>query len=165
MKKSILFLLVALLFWSCIPEEKYSVIPHIEFVSLEKISNSFGNDDKAMLTFYFEDGDGDVGLNSEGSDLLPPFDTSSIYYYNFFIDYYEKQNGTFVKVDLPAEQHARIPRLSNRTPESIHGNIEIELFINNITSVYDTIRFEFYIVDRALHHSNIITTPEIKIIK
>lgn len=159
-------MLVALLFWSCIPEEKYSVIPRIEFVSLEKIPNTSGSDDKGMLIFYFEDGDGDIGLNSEGDNLRPPFDTSSIYYYNFFIHYYEKQNGTFVRVDLPAEQHARIPRLSNRPPESINGHIcQIELFINNITSIYDTIRFEFYIVDRALNHSNIITTPEIKIIK
>lgn len=67
-------MLVALLFWSCIPEEKYSVIPRIEFVSLEKIPNTSGSDDKGMLIFYFEDGDGDIGLNSEGDDLRPPFD-------------------------------------------------------------------------------------------
>ena len=41
------------------------------------------------------------------------------------------------------------------------GEIEIEVFINNAFSDYDTIRFDAYIVDRALHKSNTIQTPEI----
>lgn len=57
------------------------------------------------------------------------------------------------------------PRLSNKTPESIDGEISIEIFINNFTSPYDTVRFEFFVVDRALQHSNTVTTPEIIIHK
>ena len=165
MKKMLFFLFLGFLFTCCEPEDKYPIIPKIVFLSLDKIPNEMGFDNKASLTFYFEDGDGDIGLNNTSEDLRPPFDTTSIYHYNFFIDYYEKQNGEFVKIDLPAEQNARIPRLSNNTPESIDVTVSVEIFINNIVSVYDTVKFEFYIVDRALHHSNVVSTPEIIIDK
>ena len=165
MKKVVVFIGIIAILFSCEPEEKYPIIPFIQFVSIEKIANDSGIDSKANLKFYFEDGDGDLGLDDTAEDMQPPFDTTSIYHYNFFINYYEKQNGTFVKIDLPAEQNARIPRLSNKTPESIDGEISIEIFINNYTSLYDTVRFEFFIVDRALHHSNTVTTPEIIIHK
>lgn len=111
MKKALVFLGIIAFLLSCEPEEKYSFIPYIQFVSLEKIANDSGIDSKANLTFYFEDGDGDLGLDDIPEDLKPPFDASSIYHYNFFINYYEKQNGTFVKIDLPAEQNARISPL------------------------------------------------------
>jgi hypothetical protein len=165
MKKLLLFIGIISLLFSCEPEDKYPIVPYIKYVAFEKIANGLGFDDKAILKFYFEDGDGDLGLDNTSEDMKPPFDASSIYHYNFFIDYYEKQNGTFVKVDLPAEQNARIPRLSSSSSESIDGEISIEIFINNFTSTYDTIRFEFFIVDRALHHSNTVTTPEIIINK
>lgn len=165
MKKIFVFLGIFIVLLSCEPEVKYPIIPKIQFASIEKISNEFGYDYKANLKFNFEDGDGDVGLDDTTEDLQPPFDTSSVYHYNCFIKYYEKQNGTFVKVDLPVEQNARIPRLSNNTPESIDGEISIEIFINNFASTYDTVRFEFFIVDRALQHSNTVTTPEIIINK
>ncbi|MDX9891550.1 MAG: hypothetical protein RBS29_03535 [Bacteroidales bacterium] len=165
MKKLFVILCIISIAMACKPEDKYPIIPRIQMVSLDKIANEYGYDYKANLTFYFEDGDGDIGLDNTTEDLQPPFDTASIYHYNFFIHYFEKQNGTFVKVDLPAEQNARIPRLSNNTPESIDGDITVEIFINNIVSTYDTVKFEFYIVDRALHHSNIVSTPEIIIDK
>ena len=112
---------------------------------------------------HFQDGDGDIGLNE--SDTLAAFNKDSIYHYNFFINYFEKQNGEYVEVELPISNNARIPRLSDAVPESIEGDISIDLYINNIKSKYDTIRFECYIVDRELHHSNTITTPDIVVKK
>jgi len=142
-------------------EPQFDKTPAITFKSIEKIANSLGYDDKAKLTIHFQDGDGDIGLDEK--DWQPPFDTASTYFYNWFIDFYEKQNGQFVKIDI--SNNARIPRLSSTVPESIEGDLSIELFINNYFSPYDTVRFECYIVDRELHHSNIITTPEIIIKK
>ena len=159
LKLLILFtpLFLALLMSSCHKPEKYPVEPKIEFVSLEAITEA----DNAMdvrLTFKFQDGDGDIGLDE--SDTRPPFDTSSVYYYNCFITYFEKQNGTFVEVELPSTLNMRIPRLSDDVPESIAGELYIDLFANNPLSPYDTIRYELYVVDRALNHSNTITTSE-----
>jgi hypothetical protein len=95
-------------------------------------------------------------------DTLPPYDRTSKYYYNFFITYFEKQHGEFVEVTSSVTFNSRIPVLkSSSSNGALKGEIEIELFINNPFSVYDTIRFDAYIADRALHESNIISTPEI----
>ncbi len=150
-------LLLSMLLPACRRTEKYAVEPHIEFVSLEPI-NELDNGMDVRLTFKFQDGDGDVGLDAK--DIQYPFDTASIYYYNCFITYFEKQNGEFVELELPSTLNMRIPRLSDNTPESISGEIYLDLYANNPFSPYDTIRYELYIVDRALHHSNTITTTE-----
>ena len=158
--KFILVLISVLLLYSCRKLEDFPVEPYIEFVSITKIDNGTAVDDKAILKFFFTDGDGDIGLSQ--SDTLPPFDTSSVYYYNFFIDYFEKQNGVFKKIDLPLTQTARIPVLNTSTAnKALKGHIEVEVFINNILSQYDTIKFQFKICDRALNMSNIAQTDEI----
>jgi len=135
-------------------------IPYIEFRSLEKIDNASGYDDKGMLNFYFEDGDGDIGMEGNIPDTLATEDD-----YNFFIEYYEKQNGDFVLVKPEITMNARIPPLSYSVPESISGIISIEIFINNTFSKHDTVRFDFYIVDRKKNKSNIATTGEVMIKK
>jgi hypothetical protein len=149
---------------SCSEDQVYPVVPAIEFISLTKIQNTSGIDDKGMLKISFTDGDGDIGLSD--FDVDPPYDTGSIYYYNCFIKYFEKKNGQFEEIILPFTNNYRIPY----TPPAqkglpLVGDIDIELYINNYTSNYDTIRYEVYIVDRALNHSNTITTPELVIDK
>jgi len=164
MKKIVYFeIIVSIVFCACKQPEQFSVIPEIKFISFGKYQDD-KIEDGAMLTFSFQDGDGDIGLN--GTDLYPPFDTLSIYYYNFFCDYYEKQNGIFVKIDSietpkegmqPFNLNARFPRLSDLPEESIHGEICLTMpFYYDTTSPYnDTIQFKFFIIDRKLNHSNI----------
>ena len=145
--------------FGCRHQEPFSVIPYIEFVSIEKVDNGTSSDSQATLTLYFHDGDGDIGLDE--TDRNPVFAPDSEYYYNFFIDFYEKQHGEWVKQEFPTPLHARIPHLSDEVPESIEGNLSILTYINNPYSPYDTVRLSCYIVDRALHHSDTIITPEI----
>ena len=154
-----MILIFVLVTTGCRHEPKYSIVPHIEFVSLEKIDNGTGHDSQADLTILFQDGDGDIGLDE--TDKNPVFAVDSPYYYNFFINLYEKQHGEWVETELPTPLHARIPHLSNVASESIEGTLTITTFINNPYSPYDTVRFTCWIVDRALHHSDTITTPEI----
>jgi len=161
--RGVLLLVLPVLVTGCRHEQKYSIVPHIEFVSLEKIDDGTGHDNQAELTVYFQDGDGDIGLDE--TDRKPIFAVDSPYYYNFFIYLYEKQNGEWVELELPTPLHARIPHLSNAVPESIEGTISITTFINNPYSTYDTVRLTCWLVDRALHHSDTITTPEIIVIK
>lgn len=151
--------LLAALLCSCHHREKYSEVPYIEFVRIEKVDDGTGVDNQANLVFHFQDGDGDIGLND--ADTTGRFSKDSVFYYNFFIDYYEKQNGEWVLVELPTPLHARIPRLSDNVPESIEGEITILTFINNYFSPYDTIKLSCCLYDRALHQSNTIETPEI----
>lgn len=134
-------------------------MPHIEFVRLEKLDDGTGRDNQANLVIAFQDGDGDIGLSI--SDTTGPFAPDSAYYYNFFIDFIEKQHGEWVVVELPTPLHARVPYLSEDVPESIEGELTILTYINNYFSPYDTVKLRCQIVDRALHESNIIETPEI----
>jgi hypothetical protein len=67
---------------------------------------------------------------------------------------------------LAQPNNSRIP---NITPEgqnkTLEGEIDIALYINNPLSSFDTIKFQAYIFDRALHQSNTIETPEIVVVK
>ncbi len=157
------FFALVVLVSGCRHEEKYSVVPHIEFVSLEKIDNGTGVDSQAELTISFQDGDGDIGLNE--TDRNPVFNVDSPYYYNFFIYLYEKIDGEWVLMELPTPLHARVPHLSEEVPESIEGKLSIQTYINNPYSPHDTVRLSCYLVDRALHHSDTIFTPEIVVSK
>lgn len=157
-------LLFLVFFASCRKHEVYPVEPVIAFHSFSKIATENGIDSKGILNLSFTDGDGDIGLKEE--DTLYPYNYGSVHYYNFYIDYYEKQNDSFVKVELPITNNSRIPFVKADLAErGIKGNIEIELFINNILSTHDTIKFKAFIYDRALHKSNWAETPEIVIKK
>lgn len=168
----ILFVLIAFIlgFVSCKKVQKFSEIPRIEYIHFEKIYNpDLGISDRGVLSFSFEDGDGDIGLNN--NDTLPPFNASSEYHYNLIITYFEMQNGELVEVPIlwynpQTEQYdtlslsARIPNLSPLgTNKAINGEIHDTLFIYNYNSTFDTIKFEASIYDRALHESNTISTP------
>ncbi|MBN2745131.1 MAG: hypothetical protein JXR34_00255 [Bacteroidales bacterium] len=148
----------------CEKKDEYPPEPAIAFHSFSKIDNGTGIDDQGILSISFTDGDGDIGLKTE--DTLPPYNYASPYYYNIYIDYFEKKNGVFEKIDLPISNNSRIPYIDADLPEKgIKGIIEVELYINNILSNYDTIMFSAYIYDRALNQSNVIETPEIIIDK
>ncbi len=141
-----------LVFYGCKPIIEFPIIPYIEFVSFTKIYNGTSKDDKGILTIYFTDGDGNIGFKENENDSS----------YNFFIDYYEKQEGRFVKIDLPATLNVRLPIINtSKEPQSLAGNIEIEVFFNNPLSSYDTIKLECWLFDRDSNESNHIFTPEI----
>jgi hypothetical protein len=156
----LIFILSTFFLIACTKEEVFPPEPAITFISFDKIPNNSSIDNLGLLKIFFTDGDGDLGLDE--SDTLPPYDLGSKYYYNYFIKFFEKQHGKFVEVTLPLPFNGRIPRLqgSGNSP-SIKGEIELEVLIYNPTSVFDTVRFEVSICDRALNMSNVITTPEI----
>ena len=141
---------------ACREIKEFSPIPYIEFVSLTKIDNGTDKDEKGILKIYFTDGDGNIGLENNENDSS----------FNFFIDYYEKQNGSFVKVDLLSTFNARIPMLNNSDEDkALEGTIEIETYIVNYISTYDTVQLECWLIDRDSNESNHIFTPAFKINK
>ncbi len=148
-------------FFSCQKVESLSEIPYIEFKSFElrDTIDILGNPGKiGELIFKFEDGDGDIGL--EQPDSLSS-DTTA---YNLFLTLFEKIDGQYQKVDeedLETPLNYRIPYIENiGQNKTLKGEIKVE-FYYYLLMLYDTIKYEFYIVDRALHSSNIETTTEI----
>ncbi|MFH2141204.1 MAG: hypothetical protein ABIJ97_02185 [Bacteroidota bacterium] len=156
----ILFFLFAVSFIiiCCKKPVSYPETPSIKFETFE-IRDSvdlLGNNLKyGMLKFSFIDGNGDIGLNP--SDTFAPYDSSSIYSNNLFIELYEYKNGSFEIVDLEIPLYYRIkPRF-----ESIGQNKVLKGFIltkmeysDYFLSLFDTIKYNFYIYDRALNKSN-----------
>ncbi|MBX7203649.1 MAG: hypothetical protein IT240_03340 [Bacteroidia bacterium] len=171
-KVLVLLFFVTLGLGACHKEADYPDTPEIRFISFTRLTNIHGKDSLGLLRFSFTDGNGDIGLGS--ADTLAPFNKGSEYYFNFFITYYEKQSGTFVKVTLPPpypgadtlSSNSRIPDLRGKTNmRAVEGEIEMKLFTVNPFSAYDTICYEVSICDRALNRSNTIKTPEIALNK
>jgi hypothetical protein len=155
-----IFFLFTGIFSACMEKEDYPDVPAIQYVSFTKISNGSGIDEKGILKISFTDGDGNIGLSDQ--DTFPPYNIGSQWYYNFFINYYERQHGMLTKIDLPFTLNARIPPIEGSGPNHpTKGEIEIELYFNNPLSVYDTIVFEASICDRLLQMSNQVRSGDI----
>lgn len=167
-------LLLVFAIHSCKKKEIYPETPQIEFKSAAFIQNQNGIDSIMVLTFTFKDGDGDLGLNQ--SDTLSPFNAvtdstgKSInpYYNNIHFEYQESFNGVFKYVTNPFNAFDTLSyayRFDNISPEGRHkairGDIEVKIGPNQLPSAADTVRYRFYIYDRALHKSNLAETPSL----
>jgi len=136
--------------------------PRIEFDSftLSEKTDDLGN--KILLgelVFNFEDGDGDIGMAAV--DSIAPDDSSQ---YNLFLTMYKKINMQYIKVgkdELGEPLFYRIPYIEPREGQNktLQGNIKIDF--EYLTINYDTIRYEFYMYDRARNKSNTETTTDI----
>ena len=144
---------------SCMKKESYPDIPEIRFEGFTTRFDTGMYARQGFLTISFKDGNGDIGLRPNQKE--PPFDTGSIYYYNYIIDYYENQNGTFVKVALDPPYYARIPYLTPDDPNKAIKGIIVDTLTLNPKPKHDTVKFKFYIYDRALNKSNVDSTPPI----
>ena len=157
-KYTALLLLSLVTLGSCAKIEHLSPVPNIRFNSFTIFDTTdiLGNISKAgKLNFYYEDGDGDVGLKvpSDGSDST-----------NLFFTLYRKTNGVMVlaNVDDPLYPSAyRIPYMVRLGQNKIlRGTITV-LFLYTFATPNDTIKYDFYLKDRASNESNIASTSEI----
>jgi hypothetical protein len=153
----LLFGALFLLLQSCLERKEFSDIPEIKFESFTILPQN-----KALLTFRFTDGDGDIGLDPR--DTMPPFNLSSFYYYNFRMEYYELRNGEWVRPDITFPGFDGLYyRIPNITPEGqnkiLEGEIDVDLIFPILINEFDTCKFTFQLWDRALNASNLAETP------
>lgn len=145
----------------CMKKESYPDIPQIEFVSYTNVFDTGRYAIQGILNISFRDGNGDIGFYSD-ADTFPPYQPGGQYYYNYVIIYFEKQNGVYKQIDLSPPFSSRIPWLTPLDPgKAIKGTISDKMDFMNPIHLYDTIQLKAFIYDRALHQSNVITTPEI----
>lgn len=137
-------------------------VPRVEYLSfiLSEKTGDLGNKLwTGELTFYFEDGDGDIGFTASADIINQPDSVK----YNLFLTIHEKVDGMYRVVDtseLDTKPFYRIPPLDREGQnKTLSGEIEIE--IEYYTFDYDTIRYSFYLTDRAYNRSNTDTTTEI----
>lgn len=152
-----------LLIFSCLKVEKLSAIPAITFTSFQTFDTTdiLGNQARGgRLKFHFVDGDGDLGLDpptSTGQDSV-----------NLFFTLYRLTNGVLVPAadnDPLKPSPYRIPYLSQvGQDQALIGTISVT-FLYLFYTPADTIKYEFYIKDRADHVSDTVSTCEIPLIK
>lgn len=146
---------------SCFKKEDFASTPEIEYKSFEILGDS------ARISFSFKDGEGDIGLNPD--QTAAPYDLSSKYHYNLYLVYYEKKDvgGWQVGTDLNGDSivfRNRLRPIYDGKPKSIKGTIDYTIepiFYNELSTDNDTIKYKIQLIDRALHESKWIETPEI----
>ena len=133
------------------------VINSLRFDSVEK-----------DLIINFTDGDGDFGIDSDAppfQEFLDPDSTiPNPYYYNLWLDYYEKRDGVWELIETPSTFNFRVPVL---TPDGQNKQLDVkitydmsfDLPLPNAQS--DTIKFNVTLVDREKRESIPVETEEI----
>lgn len=155
---SILIPVLVFSLWSCRKIEKLPPEPMVEFREFAVFDtvDILGNKAKAgKLSFYFEDGDGDIGLPQP--DTTGYSSSSS----NLFLNLFRKTGGEFVlagPIDPLYPSEYRIPYLETPGQNKIlRGTIDVTL-IYFFYNPHDTLYYDFWIRDRSGHDSNTATT-------
>jgi len=144
---------------SCHKVEQLSAVPHIEYTSFTIFDTTdiLGNTSKGgRLKFHFEDGDGDLGLDAPSASQTDSTD--------LFFTLFRKVDGIMVQApdNDPLKPSAyRIPYLERLGQNKILKGTVSVTFLYLFYSAADTIRYDFYIEDRALNVSNVASTNEI----
>jgi hypothetical protein len=149
-------ILTALVLSSCERIDKVSDVPEIKF-------RSFTLFDKDTLTFQikvgemvfsFIDGNADFGVLENSQDtlnlFLTPFHKVNMAYEPLNVD-------TFGRKYAVLNDEALVRVGQNKT---IKGEIKLQIYYFVIPP-FDTIRYDFYIMDRAGHKSNVASTSDI----
>lgn len=162
-KYLLIIISVSLFLNSCRKIEHLPDIPRIEFTSFQIFDTTdiLGNLTKGgRLKFYFEDGDGDLGLEGPAK-----YSTDTT---NLFFTLYRKTGGTMVQApdnDPLRPSSYRIPYMERKGINTIlKGTISVT-FLYLFYNQTDTIQYEFFLKDRALNESNVESTSEIIISK
>ena len=141
-------------------------------ISFASFTTSNGNN--AVFTFNFTDPDVDIGLHQE--DTTGSYSKTGVGYYDFYMRYYAKDtigsgyvpfyypyNGQPLTSLIDSSIFAyRIPFVTNNIKsKTLDGQIVVNLsgYKPGSNNYFNNFRYEFWIYDRALHKSNVVTTP------
>jgi hypothetical protein len=154
-----------LIVWACIETEQVSPIPEISFNSFE-VSVLYDTSlnqylPVGILDFDFIDGDADFGIYRDEVDTVAWNEDN----YNVFLIPYQKIDTSYIAIELDQSKpppyytiwhNEKLDRLGQN--KTVKGTITITIFP---LPVYDTIRYDFYITDRARHRSNIESSSDV----
>ncbi len=166
MKRNIYILaFIAILLFGCNNKEiSYPPEPQIDFTKMYVIDSvdALGNKIKIYDIFFnIIDGDYDFGLKD--SDTTGIFSHDSTYYNNLFITYYVYSNGGWRILDVPSSNY-RIPYVP---PQGLNKYFKAEIDVKIALQIgflsVDSLKFKFYVVDKALHKSNEQETPAVSL--
>lgn len=150
---------------SCEKLETYSEIPQVEFtkIYLADTLDALGNHVKRQLV-YLEiiDGDGNLGLNSW--DTTGKFDSESVFYHNLFMTLsFKNSDGSYTELeDISQNLRYRVPyKEPIGQNKYLKAEVKVTIEIPREYFDYDTVRYEFYAVDRDFNYSNTASSCDI----
>ncbi len=150
-------------FFSCQKIEKVSTIPEINFKSFT-VTNAYDTLKNPIklgeLVFSFIDGNDDIGVDTTTR-------AGDSTYYNLFLIPFKKVDGVYSQIEVDPY----FPPLNYRIPndprmkrvgqdKTLKGEISVEIQYQ-VVPPYDTIKYEFYVRDRAYNKSNVASTTDI----
>ncbi|MCR5889549.1 hypothetical protein LRS06_17580 [Hymenobacter sp. J193] len=167
-----LVLSISLFVASCISPPEYSDTPSIEFkaINSRRVVDGSGTRDVVTITVAFQDGTGDLGLDSLDIKAAPflPFNadgSANRYFNNYFVKIFRKDaTGVFRSLNLEPQYNSRFDHLAPSDKAApIKGDLRFTLILLYGLTFRkgDEIRFEIAIADRGLRESNTITTDSI----
>jgi len=166
----LIFFVEILMLLSCTKPQHYSPIPLITFDkvilkdTIEKVGSTYDTVKLVKIVFKVIDGDGDIGLKPEETEIKYLY-RDSLWNNNYFSSRYRFENGFPIEVqDTLAPPFYRIPYVvligQNKTLKaSISIDITYPYYATGLQ--FDTVMYEFFIVDRDLNKSNVEFTPKI----
>ena len=164
MYKLLIIGFLSILLFSCEKPVEYSPVPQITFSELSLLDTVEAELDnpikRVKVQFDFIDGDGDLGLSK--ADTFGDFGPGKKYYYNLTFSVFEKKNDKWI-LNEKTKPYFRFQNISKQSTSNkvLKGYMSVDVdFLKNI-GFTDTIRLDFFIYDRALHKSNVASTPEI----
>ncbi len=161
----------------CLNPPDYSTTPSIDNARLDVqriTKGSLGLRDSMIITVSYQDGDGDLGLNSSGADMEGVYayeNGNNINYYNYLLQAQVRDPVDKIFKDFttplikPGQDYGRFPRItadgSKEAP--VKGDLTYgQSFLLDLGTTFlpgQEVRFVISIQDRALHRSNTVTTP------
>lgn len=152
---------------ACIQEPNFGDTPEIVFKSINRTTLAAGSGvgqsvrDSVVISIYFQDGDGDLGVNPNDS-VNTPRNIRSVK--NYEVRVFRKNKGAFVEAPLQVPLSGFFPPLRTDKKEGpIEGTLDFSqtFFEDPFTRKRDTLKFEIRIKDRKLNTSNAIMTDEV----
>jgi hypothetical protein len=139
-------------FHSCINAPEFSIVPKIEFVGMSKdtMLQGLNQQDSIIVTFHFEDGDGDIGRTTDA-------EMNNV----FFIDTRTGQIDNAFGIPFVPPQGST---------NGIEGEVHIKIYstcciypvgdpcLPSAQFPFDELTYQIYITDRAGNSSNLIET-------
>lgn len=152
-----LFLLLGLN--SCFKIKTYPPEPSVEYISFVLVDSTDALNNQVLygeLHFSFVDGDGDLGFVESTDTALESISKT------IFITPFRKLNGVFVQDTPIIPMHYRMPYFeTGGNNKTLLGEIIVKDLNYYPPFSGDTIKYEFYIKDRAGNFSNIEETEEV----
>ena len=153
---------------ACIKTTPVSEIPEVTFkdINVIQVQDSLGNIVKrVVLEFDFIDGDADIGMfenvGVDTIDTIPPEDKN-----NVLLTLYYKEDSMYFEAETDStypENYYRIPynEKLNRVGQNktIKGTVKLNIDFY-IDPEYDTMKYDFFIKDRADHESNVAESKD-----